>query len=169
MSRSLTTIHTSLRIVLALLIATFGALLPHASYAQSAKDSAIQMVEKQKLGNNLTNIGMVTASRTQPFKKIVEKLGEAQGTALLKSEIDRFAPKYQKQWDENLAIAYASVLTPAELNSMASEGQGSKHMQKMVSVQSEVATKMQASSSKLLNEFITDALRSAYMTTFAEK
>ena len=130
--------------------------------ARSTIDAASSLVSKQNLGANILVIAMTTVSRTQTFKIITYTVGESAGHALVKSEIERLAPKYQKAWDKNLTTAYADVFSAEELTSVARDGRSSKYFEKFSSLQGKVGEKMQFMSTPILSEFVAEVLNNVF-------
>ena len=65
------------------------------------------------LGKNLPILASQAAFRTQTYAIVVSQLGESRARALLVQHVQKAVPRYQDQWDQNLAAAYLERLTAA--------------------------------------------------------
>ncbi len=130
-----------------------------------ADDPALAMVQSLDLGQNLEAMSVQTASSTQTYLIVSQKLGVAAADAAIRKEIAALLPNYQPQWNRNLADAYAEFLSPDELRSMAMLGKSSPHFGKFMSVRSQVSPRMQASSSALLQKLSAAALAKVFNQT----
>ncbi|MFC4310869.1 hypothetical protein ACFPN2_17370 [Steroidobacter flavus] len=131
------------------------------SFADETQDAAQSMVTTLGLGTNLGSLGLQAAKRMTTYAIIVRQLGEAKAEALVKEELGRVQPKYQKQWNDNLALSYAEFFEPAEMQSIASERQTSQHFAKFINKQPEVGQSMQGRSKDLLIAFVVDGMKGA--------
>lgn len=118
---------------------------------------ALTMVKKLHLGNNLESMSYRAATTSQTYFMITEKTGVPTAQSLVKDELKRLQPKYQEQWDKNLARSYAEFIDSAELRSIADEKQLSKYFSKHTSKQNDVGKSMQSKSTGLLTDFVTEA------------
>jgi hypothetical protein len=155
-------------VIAASLVTLLSLNLPISNCIAAQDDAALLLVTKQGLGNNLSSIGTATAFRTVTYTTIAKALGEVKARELIKSELDRLLPAYQKRWNRNLALSYAEFLTPEELALVANEGKSSKYFSKFQSKQAEVGTSMQARSTSVLTEFVSEVLKSAQAKAFAK-
>ncbi|MFZ6798945.1 hypothetical protein [Undibacterium sp. Di24W] len=155
-------------VIAASLVTLLSLNLPISNCIAAQDDVAILFVTRQGLGNNLSSIGTATAFRTVTYATIAKELGEVKARELIKIEIDRLLPVYQKRWNRNLALSYSEFLTPEELTSVATEGKSSKYFSKFQSKQAEVGTSMQAKSTSVLTEFVSEVLKSAQAKAFAK-
>lgn len=129
-----------------------------ACLASEASDVALSMVKTLGLGKNLGQMGLRVATTTQTFRMIAQKLGNEKATVLVKEDLENVLPKYQEQWNKNLAQSYAEHFNSIELRSIANEKQSSQYFPKFKSKQSEVGRSMQAKSTAVLTEFVTEAM-----------
>lgn len=155
-------------LIAATLVAFLSLGLPSVNSIAAQDDAALLLITKQGLGNNLASIGLGTAFRTVTYATIAKELGEAKARELIKNELDRLLPAYQKRWNKNLALSYAEFLTPEELASVANEGKSSRYFSKFQSKQADVGTSMQAKSTSILSEFVSEVLKSAQARAFAK-
>jgi hypothetical protein len=130
--------------------------------AGEASDAAYSMVKTLGLGNNLAPMALRVATSTQTYRMIDQKLGNEKAKALVKEELEHTIPKYQEPWNKNLALSYAEYFEPTELRSIANEKQASKYYGKFSAKQGEVGKSMQAKSTGLLNDFVTEAMTKAF-------
>jgi hypothetical protein len=107
-------------------------------------------------------IGYQVAAQTQTYKIIVNKVGEPRAKTLVRSEIDKVIPQYQPKWDQNLASAYAHIISTEKLQLLVDEGPTSKYSGELKAKQNEIGPLMQSKSTGLLNEMLTKAMTSAF-------
>jgi hypothetical protein len=94
------------------LLSSCGVNAPHAQIApQVTADPAADLVHNFRLGSNLESMANSVAASTHTNGTILP------GSAT--SEIHKLLPKYQPQWDANLAKAYSNHLAAQELRSLA--------------------------------------------------
>ena len=130
--------------------------------AADSEAAALQMVKKLRLGGNLAPMGLQAATRTVTYQVIVKTLGTDKARALVTEELSKVRPKYQDQWDKNLAASYAPLFTADELLSIAEQQRQSPHINKFLSKQNEVGAGMQSKSTQLLTQYVTEAMTAAY-------
>lgn len=149
-----------LRLVLATatLVPLLG--LTHPAMA-SAQDIALTMVQRYDFGRNLQRIGLNVARDSQAYPSIVQALGDPAGDALVHEKLVQFAPKYQEQWNANLAAAYSAVYTEDELRSFAEKGAASERIAEFKAKRGDVGAIMRDTSQALLDAYVADALDSA--------
>ena len=133
-----------------------------ACLASEASDAALSMVKALALGNNLGQIGLRVATTTQTFRMIAQKLGHEKATVFVKEDLEKVLPKYQEQWNKNLAQSYAEHFNSTELRSIANEKQSSQYFSKFKSKQSEVGRSMQDKSTAVLTDFVTEAMNRSF-------
>jgi len=120
------------------------------------------MVQKLRLGENLGPMGLQAATRTVTYQVIVKSVGADKARTLVADELAKARPKYQGQWDKNLAASYAPLFTPDELTSIAEKQRQSPHINKFMAKQNEVGAAMQSKSTQLLTQYVTEAMTAAY-------
>jgi hypothetical protein len=153
-SRKATRVARSVALMLLLTVPLF-------SYAVDGADAASSFVKQRHLGNNLRSIAFLVASRTVTFAIIAKRNGVPDAQTLVREELDRLQPKYQENWDANLAASYAEFLSSDELISLTNEGPSSPAAAKFSSVQSLVGRSMQSKSTAILQAFVSEALEDA--------
>jgi hypothetical protein len=121
--------------------------------AQETADPAADLVHNFGVGSNLERMANSVAKSTHTNGS----LSPGQATA----EIHKLLPKYQPQWDENLAKAYANHLSAEELRSLAKSGRSSPYFGKLEQVQPMVSAEMQQMSKGILQNLVTEALTNA--------
>ena len=142
-----------LRLIVALAIAfAFGAAL-----AQD-EASALRMVKSLGLGTNLGAMSYNFSKVTQTHLGIASKIGPQKADEMLRAGLAVAVPKYQDQWDKNLAQAWAPLMTNDEFASVASQKQQSPHFAKFMSLQNQAGATMKAKSQTLLTTVMTEAL-----------
>jgi hypothetical protein len=124
----------------------------------SHKD-ARAFVAQAQMGSNLSTLALLAAKRTNTYTMIATKLGSADASSAVSSEINALLPQYQPKWDENLAAAYEKSFSQEELSSLVSEGRASKYAEKVKEQQSEIGRDMQSSSQPILIALVTEALK----------
>src|SRR5476651_824793 len=83
-------------------------------FAAEPEAVALQMVKSLRLGDNLGVLGFHAASRTVTYQVITKTVGSERARALVTEELDKAKPKYQEQWDKNLAASYAPLFSADE-------------------------------------------------------
>ena len=113
-------------------------------------DPAAELVRNFRMGSNLEQMAIAVAATTHTSALI--------SNANVVTEIRRLAPKYQAQWDANLAKAYSAHLSQEELRSIATEGRSSSFYPRLESQRQAIATDMKELSSPILQQLVTEAL-----------
>ena len=121
---------------------------------QQTADPAADFVHNFRLGRNLESMANAVARMTHTYGMV--------DPSRLTAEIHRLVPKYQPQWDANLAKAYAVHFSPDELRSLARHGNASPYLAKLRQQRSAVGTDMQASSSPILQALVVEALGNVF-------
>jgi hypothetical protein len=141
-----------------LLLSLAGSWIP--SNAQGDPErAALDFVTTGRIGSNLPEMAFAVASRTQTFQMLNQKLGPAEARQRVQDEIATAAPKYQEQWDKNLASAYAKHFSAEELDSLKAEGPRSEYAGKLASMQKAVGDDMRATSQPMLTEMLKSVLQ----------
>lgn len=122
-------------------------------HAQEATDPAADFVRNFRLGSNLESMAVSTAAMTQTYATLPRMS--------VISEIRRLTPKYQDQWDANLAKAHSNHLSEKELRSLALEGQRSPHYSSLEKHKSAISADMKEMSSPILQQLVVEALSNA--------
>jgi hypothetical protein len=130
--------------------------------AADSDTAALHMVKKLRLGDNLGQMGLQAATRTVTYQVIIKNVGPEKARALVTDELNKAKPKYQGQWDKNLAASYAPLFTAEELMSIAEKQRQSPHISKFMSKQNDVGASMQSKSTELLAQYVTEAMTSAF-------
>jgi hypothetical protein len=156
-SRKATRTARSVALMLLLTVPLFS----YAADGADAASAASTFVKQRHLGNNLRSIAFLVASRTVTFAIVAKRIGVPDAQSLVREELDRLQPKYQENWDANLAASYAEFLSPDELMSLTNEGPLSPAAAKFSSVQSVVGRSMQSKSTSILQAFVSEALEDA--------
>ncbi|MEE4228662.1 hypothetical protein [Pseudomonas viridiflava] len=129
--------------------------------ADEVDDTALTFVQERKLGDGLAWLGYQVASRTTAFASIVEAVGKTEAQELVQRELQSLQPDYQAEWDRHLANAYAHSFSADELRSL-SQGDGSSSVvNKFRARNTQVSAEMKASSSALLERYVSRALGNA--------
>jgi hypothetical protein len=138
-------------------------------FVNAEDNAALTMVKKFGLGKNLVSMSYLVAFNTQTYKIITSDIGETKAQALVKSEINVLLPKYQEQWNQNLAATYTLFFNDTELDSLKNEGQSSKYFSKVKEEQNDIGANMQQKSNELLQALVSEAMLAAFSKTVPEK
>ncbi|MEK6788189.1 MAG: hypothetical protein AABY68_04480 [Pseudomonadota bacterium] len=126
-----------------------------------ASNPALAMVERFNMGSNLEHMAIQVSKKTHTYAMVAEKHGTSNAQSVITEEIQKILPVYQVRWNQNLANAYSSHLTPDELRSLAVDGKQSPYANKLQAEQKSVGEDMQKISSPILTELVTKALTNA--------
>jgi hypothetical protein len=132
------------------------------SYAADATDAALAFVKQRHLGNNLDSMAFTVASRTMTFATIKKQIGISDAQSLVREKLSGLEPKYQGQWDADLAASYAEFFSSDELLSLTDRGPASSVAAKFGALQSSVGRSMQSKSTGILQAFVSEALVDAF-------
>lgn len=124
-----------------------------ASQEQSLGDPATDLVRNFRLGANLEQMANDVAASTHTYATVSPED--------VKARISQLVPKYQAEWDANLAKAHAAHLSPDELRSLAKEGRRSPFYSKLERERPAIAADMKAASGGLLQRLVSEALTGA--------
>ena len=138
-------------VLLVVLLAACGR-SPHIP-PQTTSNPAADLVHNFGVGSNLERMAYSVAQATHTNGMLSPDQAAA--------EIHKLLPKYQPQWDANLATAYANHLSPQELRSLAKSGRSSPYFGKLQEVQPLVSADMQLMSKDILQSLVTEALANA--------
>lgn len=120
---------------------------------QNPGDPAADLVRNFKMGANLEQMANAVAASTHTYATV--------SPAEVSAQIRRLAPRYQAEWDANLARAHAAHLSPEALRSLASEGRRSPFYAKLEQQRPAIAADMKVASDALLQRLVTEALGQA--------
>ncbi|MCD5996660.1 hypothetical protein KDX38_24085 [Pseudomonas sp. CDFA 602] len=130
-------------------------------HAEPVDDVALAFVQERHLGNGLAWLGYQVASRTATFTRIVETIGKTEAQTLVQGELQRLQPDYQAEWDRNLAAAYAHSFSSDELRSLNQGDSSPSQANRLKAGNTQVGAEMKATSSALLERFVSRALSNA--------
>ena len=133
------------------------------------EESALEMVRKLHLGQNLGIMSYELSKATTTYQGIAANVGYQKADELLKRELESAVLQHQAQWDKNLARAWAPLMTPGELESVTSEKRESPYAAKFLSFQNQAGTTMKADSENLLITITTEALTKALEKSLDQK
>jgi hypothetical protein len=120
---------------------------------QTTSDPAADLVHNFGVGSSLEHMADSVAQATHTNGMLPPGKAAA--------EIHKLLPKYQPQWDANLAKAYSNHLSSEELRSLATSGRSSPYFAKLKRVQPLVSADMQVMSKGVLEQLVTEALSNA--------
>lgn len=123
------------------------------SQSQPSGDPAADLVRNFKMGSNLEQMANAVAASTHTYATV--------SPTDVSAQIHHLAPKYQAEWDANLAKAHAAHLSQEELHSLAHEGRKSPYYPRLERQRPAIAADMKAASDELLQRLVTEALASA--------
>lgn len=135
------------------------ALATPVSAETAALDEARTLVSKAHLGANLPAIALSTAQGTVTYSVIASRLGAAEAKRVMSDEIQTLLPKYQPEWDENLARAYEKSFSQQELASLVSDGPASQYVEKVKAQQVTLGENMRSMSEPIVVALVTEALK----------
>jgi hypothetical protein len=135
---------------------------PSTALAIETYDVALSMVKTLHLGNNLETMSYRVASASQTYLMVVKKVGDSAAQSLTKGELKRLQPKYQEQWDANLARSYAEFFDSNELQSIASEKKSSIYIGKFFQCEMRLGKVCRQKSTKLLTDFVSEAMLNVF-------
>lgn len=138
------------------------------AYGQS-EDGALRMVKTLRLGENLAGMTYQFAKLTTTYRGVEVTIGTQKADELLRSEIVAALPKYQEQWNKNLAQAWAPLMTNAEIESVTTEKQQSPFSGKFVSLQDKAGAAMKIKSEPLLKDVLADVLGHVFEKAMPKK
>lgn len=125
-----------------------------------ALNEARALVAKAHMGSTLPAIALSTAKGTVSYQMITEKLGTDDADRIVTEEITALLPKYQPEWDENLARAYEKSFSEEELASLVADGPVSPFVEKVKAQQATVGGDMRATSEPIVAALVSEALKS---------
>lgn len=120
---------------------------------RASSDPAADLVRNFKMGANLEQMANAVAASTHTYATV--------SPTEVSAQIRRLAPRYQAEWDANLARAHAAHLSPETLRSLASEGRRSPFYAKLEQQRPAIAADMKVASGALLQRLVTEALGQA--------
>lgn len=144
---------------------SFGAFWPGAALAADDPErvaAALSMVERRNIGSNMSDMAWQAVQPTTTFAMILFEVGAFKANHLLRSELAKARPKYQPQWNQNLAESYARFFTVEELRSLERDGKASPVAEKLQRVWNELGVDMKAHSQELLAKYAGEALSKAF-------
>jgi len=130
-----------------------------ASEGTPALNEARTLVAKAHMGSNLPALALSMAQGTAPYSVIAEKLGADDASRIVSEEITALLPKYQPEWDENLARAYEKSFSEEELASLVAEGPASQYVEKVKAQQTTVGEEMRSTSEPIVTALVSEALK----------
>lgn len=122
--------------------------------ASKLEDMALAMIEKYRLGHSLPQVVAQLAARSADYQGLAGRVGAAKAQQLVTEQAGAIAPSYQKQWNQNLAYAYAQVFSQPKLESLLALGPQSPYASEMQSRQGDINKLMQQRSSAMLHEML---------------
>ncbi len=144
--------RSSLISSIVLVLSGLGLALP--AHAAKLVDMAQAMVEKYKLGHTLPQVALQLAAKSPDYQALIDRVGADKAQQQMMAAARQVVPTYQKQWDAQLANAYAQSLSEPQLKSLLELGPQSPHAQLMQSKQADINQQMQKSSTAMLRELL---------------
>ena len=155
-----------------ILLLTAGIALGSPSvHAQSDQATAIQFLQKSKINANLYLLSHNVIMKTTTFQIMVKNGGLLEAQNLVLQNMRQVLPKFQPQWDANMAEIYAKHFSSAELQSLADEGLKSPWAQKLQPslVQDAIGNEMRERSTAILQAAAGEVLSKAFEQHVASK
>ncbi|MBC7917057.1 MAG: hypothetical protein H7Y28_04515 [Rhodoferax sp.] len=134
-----------------------------------SEERALKMVQVLRLGENLAGMTYKLAKVTTTYRGVEATLGPQKADELLKAEIAVTVTKHQNEWNENLAQAWAPLMTPAEFDSVISDKQKSPFSSKFVSLQDRAGAAMKVNSEPLLKTVLKEVLTGVFEKSMPKK
>lgn len=131
----------------------------------AADANAVAFVKQRQLGKNLGTIAFALASSTVTFAGIVSAVGMQNAQTLVREKLNLIQPKYQVQWDENLAVSYAEFFTSNELKSATYGRPSAQVARKFSTKQDDVGQSMRTKSTPVLTAFVSEAMYAAFVAS----
>ena len=113
--------------------------IPQWTMATESSDAANVLIQQRQLGGGMMALADSVAKRTITCAGIEKAVGASRAQSLVAAELRKLQPKYQPEWDQNLALVYADVFTADELRSLAAEGNSSRSFAKLTQRQDEIS------------------------------
>lgn len=155
-------------IAFAFFIALLSACAPDAPH-NDPNATALAFVRQSGLNQNLSDLSFQYGRLTQTYRIISATVGEMKAQMLFKEEISKAAPKYQDEWDRNLAASYVETFSPQEIESLLADAHRSPYKKKFLESQDIVGERMKAKSSHLLEAVMAEAMQNAFTKIVPKK
>lgn len=120
------------------------------------------MIRSLGLGNNLILMSYSTLARTQTYQIVKNTMGDKKANDALMEEIKKIVPKYQDQWDKNLAQSYMAFITPEEAISITKFKEKSPHFKNLLASREKAGSQMERKSKPLFVEMNTQILKNLF-------
>lgn len=148
----------------ALLLTACLAFTGGALHAQTDSSLALEFLRKWKLNANLYLLTSDAIMKTTTFRIMVNNLGPDETKGLLVKNMVQILPKYQTEWDRNMAAIYAQHFSAEELQSLTQEGPKSQWAKKLASpsTQEVLGQEMREKSSAMLQAAAAEVLTQSF-------
>lgn len=135
-----------------------------ALHAQTDSSLALEFLKKWKLNANLYLLTSDAMMNTTTFRIMVNNQGLADSRNLLVKNMVQILPKYQTEWDRNMAAVYAQHFSAEELQSLTQEGPKSPWAKKLASptTQEVLGQEMREKSSSILQAAAAEVLSKSF-------
>jgi hypothetical protein len=145
-------------------LAVAAALAIQAAPAPAASvDAALRMVTgAPRLNASFGAMVYESALKAPTYLMIVARIGPEQAQAVVRAEAARAVPRHQDEWDQNLARAWAPLLTDAQCASLARLGGSSPFRARFEAAAPRGGAAMEASSGPLLNRTVAEIMYASY-------
>lgn len=124
-------------------------------------DAALALVKRFHMGAVLEQSANSVARATVTYGLLVKRYGATEGSRRVMQHIAKALPKYQIQWNQNLASVYCKHFSRDELRSLTMLGKASPYASKFRSLHDQVLTEMQDRARQILGDLVGEALVSA--------
>lgn len=126
------------------------------------EQNAVEMLRETGVTKNFPMMCLQTAVMTQTYAIMVSSIGKEKTMQILINETKAITPKYQEQWDKNMAKAWAPYLSDEEMISIKLEKQKSPYATKFMAQQDKVGPVMQSLSKDLLTSTTSEIITSSF-------
>jgi hypothetical protein len=150
------------RMICSLLIWSAFSFVANPALSESQDDKMLLIIKQVKLGNNLSGIAYQGILNTQTYRMVVNKIGEDKANEIVKKELAADLPKYQDQWDKNLASTYLHYFTPDEMESIFKDKELSPYASKYLAERQNVGKAMMEKSKALVINLNTEVLTNIF-------
>lgn len=145
---------SAIKLMLAAMVAALLATTP--AKAEEPSDTAMAfagLFSDVQLSGMLSRVGAATPTMLA--------LGQAGGRltqTVFDAEIDKAVEKYGDQWQRNMALAWAGLLTDEELASLMTDASESPYRDQYLGLRPEAGERMKASSGDLFREILQEVI-----------
>lgn len=146
-----------------ILLAGFSLIfLSYPALSESQEDRMLAIIKHVHLGDNLGDIAAHAIQVTQTYRMIVMNQGADKAEEIIRKELAADIPKYQDQWDRNLAATYLEYYTPEEVESIFKDKEASPYAKKYLANRENVGVSMQKKSKDLMTSLCSEVMNNSF-------